>query len=93
MCYKETGKAPIGTRWVDINKGDEENTEYRSRFVAQEIKKDSREDLFAATPPLEANKILCSLFCSMDVTFQVHIHQNLICLCTKYIILHSFFEI
>ena len=21
-CYEKTGKAPIGTRWVDVNKGD-----------------------------------------------------------------------
>ena len=56
-----TGKAPIGTRWIDINKGDEKAPEYRSRLVAQEIKRDKREDLFAATPPLEAKKILFSL--------------------------------
>ena len=37
-CWKETGKAPIRVRWIDINKGDENNKEYRSRLVAQEIK-------------------------------------------------------
>ncbi len=52
---------PIKVRWIDINKGDTENPEYRSRLVAKEIKKDSREDLFAATPPLEALKILFRL--------------------------------
>ena len=41
---------PIGCRWVDINKGDEDNPEYRSRLVAKEIKKDRNQDLFAATP-------------------------------------------
>ena len=62
QCYDETGKAPIGTRWVDINKGDDVNIEYRSRLVAQELKKYSvAEDLFAATPPLEAKKILFSM--------------------------------
>ena len=60
-CWKITGKDPIGTRWVDINKGDDENSDYRSRLVAQEIKRDKREDLFAATPPLEALKILLAL--------------------------------
>ncbi len=34
-------------------------------MVAKEIKRDKREDLFAATPPLEANKVLFSLFTSM----------------------------
>ena len=29
-------KAPIGIRWVDINKGDHVHPEYRSRIVAQE---------------------------------------------------------
>ena len=59
-CWEETGKAPIGVRWVDINKGDENEPDYRSRLVAQEIKWDKREDLFAATPPLEAKKMLLS---------------------------------
>ena len=60
-CYKETGKPPIGTRWVDTNKGDKIHPEYRSRLVAQEINMDKREDLFAATPPLEAKKLLFSM--------------------------------
>ena len=29
-CYQNTGKAPIKVKWVDINKGDEINKEYRS---------------------------------------------------------------
>ena len=60
-CLERTGRKPIGVKWVDINKGDEESPEYRSRLVAKEIKRDKREDLFAATPPLEALKILLSL--------------------------------
>ena len=27
-CWRETGKAPIGVRWVDINKGDTANPNY-----------------------------------------------------------------
>ena len=53
-CYDRTGKPPIGTKWVDVNKGDAIHPEYRSRLVAQEINTNMREDLFAATPPLEA---------------------------------------
>ena len=60
-CWRVTGKPPIGTRWVDVNKGDTVHPEYRSRLVAQEIKTDKREDLFAATPPLEAKKLLMAL--------------------------------
>ena len=60
-CWEKTGRAPIRVRYLDINRGDEKNKEYRSRFVVQEIKRDNREDLFAATPPLEAKKLLFSL--------------------------------
>ena len=60
-CWDNTGKEPIGTRWVDVNKGDDVNPECRSRIVAQEIKMDKRENLFAATPPLEAKKLLISM--------------------------------
>ena len=56
-CYDMMGKAPLGIRWVDIKKGNEQYEGYRSRLVAQEVKMDEREDLFAATPPLEAKKI------------------------------------
>ena len=59
-CWDETGKEPIGTRWVDTNKGDKVHPEIRPRLVAQEIKREKREYLFAATPPLEAKKWLFS---------------------------------
>ena len=49
---------PIDVKWIDINKGDLKNPEYRSRLIAKEIKKDSRDDLFAATPPLEAKDVV-----------------------------------
>ncbi len=50
-CWKNTGKAPIGTKWLDISKGDHTNPKYRSRCVAKEIAYDKQEGLFAATPP------------------------------------------
>jgi hypothetical protein len=59
-CIERTGKKPLGIRWVDVNKGDEDDEEYRSRLVAKEIKYNKREDLFAAMPPLEAKKMLFS---------------------------------
>ena len=49
-CRNKTGKAPISVRWIDINKGDAENPNYRSKLVAREINTHKREDLFAATP-------------------------------------------
>ena len=69
-CWKETGQGPIGTRWVDINKGDEVNEDYRSRLVAQELKSKSMlEDIFAATPPLEVKKMLFSMAVTEGIGF------------------------
>ena len=56
----------ISVRWLDINKGDATTPNYRSRLVAREIKRDVQTDLFAATPPLEAMKIVISLLASSD---------------------------
>ena len=61
QCYERTGKGPISTRWIDINKGDQKNPNYRSRLVAREINTCKRDDLFAATPPLEALKVILSM--------------------------------
>ena len=60
-CWDNTGKAPTSTKWVDLNKGTEEDPEVRCRFVARGFKKHGehdRADLFAAMPPLEAKKLL-----------------------------------
>ena len=54
----KAGKKPIAVRWVDVNKGDDENPNYRSRLVAKEINTGANDDLFAATPPIDALKIL-----------------------------------
>ena len=49
----------------------------RSRLVAKEIKKDNRTDLFAATPPLEAKKILFSLATTEGVGCFVNRHKGM----------------
>ena len=36
-CWEQTGKGPIAMRWIDINKGDAENQNYRSWVVAKEF--------------------------------------------------------
>ena len=69
-CLDETGKPPVGKRWLDINEGDDVHPEFRSRLVAQEIKFDKREDLFAATPPLEAMKLLFTLAVTEGVGYK-----------------------
>ena len=53
------GTKTIDMRWVDVTKQDEENPFYRSRLVAQEVKKGSGFDVFfAAMPSLPALKML-----------------------------------
>jgi len=51
----------ITTKWLDTNKGDAQNPNYRSRMVGREIKCDKRMDLFSATPPLETLKMITSI--------------------------------
>ena len=51
-CWEVIGKGPIGTRWVDTNKGDKDKPDVRSRLVAQEINTYADDDLYAATPPI-----------------------------------------
>ena len=58
-CWDKKGRAPIGVRWVDVDKGFDV---YRSRLVAKDFRPRSRvndkEGLFAATPPLEFVKMV-----------------------------------
>ena len=63
-CWQETGHAPIGVRWVDINKGDAGKPNYRSRLVAKEFKVDVRPELYAATPPSECLRLMISRMAS-----------------------------
>ena len=59
--YRETEKGPVSTKWLDTNKGDSAHPNIRSRVVAREIAHERDTAMFAATPPLEANKLLYSL--------------------------------
>ncbi len=65
-CWAETGKAPIGSKWVDVNKGDATKPLIRSRFVVKEIATYKSDDFFAATPPLEALRLLLSVAASSE---------------------------
>ena len=56
-----TGKKPISVRWLDTNKGDDEECNYRSRLVAREIRKHGENPIFAPTPPLESLRTIVSL--------------------------------
>ena len=64
-----SGIKTIGTRWVDVNKQDEENPFYRSRLVGQEIKRGSGfDEFFAAMPRLSALKMLLTIVVTFKLT-------------------------
>ena len=60
-CAPRQGRAKKTQVYLEDLCGDRSNPDCRSRLVAKEIKRDARTDLFAATPPLEATKMLFSL--------------------------------
>ena len=63
-CWRETGRAPISTRWVDINKGDAICRNYRSRLVAREFNTSVKPEWYAATPPGEPLRLMISKMAS-----------------------------
>ena len=65
-CKRVTGRMPITVRWIDVNKGDQEHPNYRSRIVAREIDIYKRDDFFAATLPLEALKVILSMIATVN---------------------------
>ena len=48
MCYKMTGKPPVSVKWVDTNKGTDDEPMIRCRLVARDFKGCEKhwEDLF-----------------------------------------------
>jgi len=63
QCYDVTRRPPITVRWVDVNKGDDDNPRYRSRLVARQLKVMDSSDstYFAPSPPLEALRTVLAL--------------------------------
>ena len=54
------GGKVIGVRWVDVNKGDSEKPDMRSRLVGQKFNAGKIDELYASTPPLEALRFVIS---------------------------------
>ena len=59
-CWKETGRAPISTRWVDINKGDALCLHYWSRLVARKFNSSVKPEWYTAIPPGETLRLVLS---------------------------------
>lgn len=51
----------IRVKWLDINKGDDDNPALRSRIVGMEFNDCEMEGLFGGTPPLEALRHQCTM--------------------------------
>ena len=62
-ALRRQGKPPITVKWLDINKGDDEHPNYRSRLVARQLKATdmSGKSYFAPAPPLEALRTVISM--------------------------------
>ena len=65
-CWGRIGKKPIQVRWIDVNQGDVKQRNYRFRLAAKEINTYKRQDLFAATPPLETLKMILSMVATQN---------------------------
>ena len=63
---KETEGKLISTKWLDTNKGDRENPNYRSRLVGREYNEGRDDTLYASTPPLEALRYIVSHAATID---------------------------
>ena len=61
---RESWMKVITTKWIDHNKGDVTTPHYRARLVGREVAYDKRDDLYAATPPLESLKAILALCAS-----------------------------
>jgi len=66
-AIKRTGRPPIGVRWVDVNKGDDEEPNYRSRLVAKHFKRKGDDSIFAPTPPLEVLRAILMLAATPNI--------------------------
>ena len=69
---EKMGKPPISVKWVDVNKGDDLNPNYRSRLVAREIRRKGEDSIFAPTPPLESLRTILSLTATKDYWAEHH---------------------
>ena len=56
----QTGGKIIGTKWIDVNKGDLDRPNIRCRLVGKEFRTTPDDALYASTPPLEALRLIVS---------------------------------
>ena len=54
----QTGRNPVGLKWINKNKSTTEFPRHRSRLVCTEVRHKGVEQVFSAAPPLEALRVL-----------------------------------
>ena len=60
-CIRMTGRPPVSSKWVEVDKGTAEKPDVRCCLVALDFRvkgEGHRDDFFAAMPPLEPKKLL-----------------------------------
>ena len=63
---RQTGGKVIGTKWIDVNKGDIDRPNIRCRLVGKELCTTQDDALYASTPPLEALRVILSRAATWD---------------------------
>ena len=63
---RQTGGKVIGTKWIDVNKGDIDRPNIRCRLVGKEFRTTPDDALYASTPPLEALRVILSRAATWD---------------------------
>ena len=53
-AWRISGRPPVTVRWVDVDKGDNQRLDMRSRLVARQIRGAHEDPMFSLTPPSEA---------------------------------------
>ena len=76
---QQHGGKTIGTRWIDIKRGDEKMPDYRSRLVGKEFNVGSDPALYAATPPLEALRLVVSRAATMRMGLRENVCHDQRC--------------
>ena len=69
-----TGGTVIRMKWVDTNKGDAGNPNYRSRLAGQDFRTGVDNSLYTGTPPLETLRYLLSVAATEDYEDQAGKH-------------------
>ena len=69
---KGRGWRIVKFRWIDITKGGDANPNYRSRMVGKEFNNGELEGLVAATPPIEALRLILSWATTRGIPLSGH---------------------